>query len=788
MPVFTVSGSWVAISGSLSASTVLSGGSISGQVVWGTDTSGQVDVKTVSGSYVAVTGTITVLQSGASQSGIIVWGATGTSGEMPVITIGSDYVSVSGAVSVSGNVIFAYISGGMSGTVRWGTGTSGMDIVYTNSGYFVTVSGTVVTSVSGNTVVTSISGNAVVTSVSGNVVLISGQPVTTSVSGNTVVTSISGNTVVTSVSGNVVLISGQPVTTSVSGNTVITSVSGNVVLISGQPVTTSVSGNTVVTSVSGNTVVTSVSGNVVGISISGGSISGQSVGGLDLGGFYPQNQRLTPDSTASNPQPFTFDTQANLNVRGAVQTDEGSVRDSFNNSGNIIYRLMSSAATFTNGSTDVTFASGGNFLDNIFAIRDFVKVSGDIDNYYAGVASINSSSSITLYSNYAGTSTTSAYLLHSRFGVIQAFSGAYTVASSFINLGAGVTISGQMFIYRVVDYLPLLFNSYTIVTQRISGQDAYIGLVDNPTNPGDFARFHFTGTSNGTVNCETGFALGGGGTQLSGVYDITAASIPSSGVTNSGHYYRIEVASEEVTFMIDGFTVATNKINIPNPYTQLDFYAGWQNGGAAPASSSQLYMDFVFLNDTDSVQVTDTFYGQPIPVVVLSGAIILSGGIVNISGEVVYGVGTSGQNAVTTLSGSFVTVSGLVMSAPTAMGFVWISGVSTLSGLSTSGGVLVSASVTASGTTKYQNTALTFTSGGSMTASGVQMNVVWITAQGVSATLYSGVFLSAFGAFSYIPTTPVFLLSGDIILTRAIGLASGALSGFTYSVRSVLGT
>ena len=104
-------------------------------MVWGTGTSGQVQVQTTSGSFITVSGT--------------------------VIT------SVSGnVVQVSGQAVFVYVSGGsfsadVSGNVVWGYGTSGQMPVFTVSGSWVTISGTFQVSLSGSTITASVSGQPI---------------------------------------------------------------------------------------------------------------------------------------------------------------------------------------------------------------------------------------------------------------------------------------------------------------------------------------------------------------------------------------------------------------------------------------------------------------------------------------------------------------------------------------------------------------------------------------------------------------------------------------------------
>ena len=176
---------------------------------------------------------VTVLISGASQSGMVTWG-TGLSGAVSVTTAsGYNYVTVSGVVGVtsgtgvriSGESVFVYISGGTinassSGAIVYGVGTSGAQWVYTTSGSYVSVSGIVsVTSglyfASGIVVVTSISGNVISQSISG-----------ASMSGQVVWgTGTSGQVQVQTSSGSYISVSGF-VGTSISGG----SISGAIVL------------------------------------------------------------------------------------------------------------------------------------------------------------------------------------------------------------------------------------------------------------------------------------------------------------------------------------------------------------------------------------------------------------------------------------------------------------------------------------------------------------------------------------------------------------------------------
>ena len=94
---------------------------ISGQTVWGYGTSGQFPVYTVSGSWVSISGNISVSAT-ANVSGQVVWGY-GQSGQMPMYTVSGSWVTISGTLtaSLSGQPVSV-----MAGTplIVWQSGTA----------------------------------------------------------------------------------------------------------------------------------------------------------------------------------------------------------------------------------------------------------------------------------------------------------------------------------------------------------------------------------------------------------------------------------------------------------------------------------------------------------------------------------------------------------------------------------------------------------------------------------------------------------------------------------------
>ncbi len=183
--------------------------------------------------------------------------------------------------------------------------------------------------------------------------------------------------------------------------------------------------------------------------------------------------------------------------------------------------------------------------------------------------------------------------------------------------------------------------------------------------------------------------------------------------------------------------------------------------------------------------IPEQAYSGDIVVVYLSGATITA----SVSGQVVWGApvsgyATSGQLPVLTISGS------AVMNAPNVMNFGYTSArITAFSGILLSGAVLVSSSLAATAPTKLQSVEVFFYSGIAVaTQSGMQGSVIRVGAQGgISSTLVSAYFTSAYGAIIYVPATPPFVLSGDSVVASVTGLSSGNCSGMYVITRTVFG-
>ena len=187
--------------------------------------------------------------------------------------------------------------------------------------------------------------------------------------------------------------------------------------------------------------------------------------------------------------------------------------------------------------------------------------------------------------------------------------GSVTVANSKCNVVSGTNTGAATGIYRIADYSPLTLSYTMMISQRIANQDLYAGYGNHPTDPTldtMFARFHFYGTDNTLVSCETKSSSDTGGTQ--GV--DTQILLPLGMSTSQNLQYRIIHTSRDIRFYIGvDFEhmqlIAINSLQIPDPYTTLYQRVRILNG-TSPASSTTMSVDNITMDNKNILDVTAT--------------------------------------------------------------------------------------------------------------------------------------------------------------------------------------
>lgn len=331
-------------------------------------------------------------------------------------------------------------------------------------------------------------------------------------------------------------------------------------------------------------------------------IEAATVGALS---FYPAFVAPPTGENRSN----TYDEFGALFTRGGVTTDEGSFRLNF--SGSSTSRSLGTC-TFTNGSRAVT-GTGFSTANPAFQVGDYVRLTADGNSAYSRVYSIDSDTALTLDSTYSGAGGTGASDV-APYKPTLGTGGSIAVGSGLHTLTCGTTAAVTHYVIREVDYGPLVWQSTFNLSQRIANQDIYRGLFDAPSaTMRTYARFHFTGTTNTTVICETGWAEtapASGSDQ-----QATTVTIPNGGTSAQSLVYRIELRSEVVSFYIDGRLVATHRSIAPRPYEVLTCGTVCANG-TTPGSSTTVNVTTELCNNLDSLRIsiandTDSVLASP---------------------------------------------------------------------------------------------------------------------------------------------------------------------------------
>lgn len=316
-------------------------------------------------------------------------------------------------------------------------------------------------------------------------------------------------------------------------------------------------------------------------------------------GFHPENALVNPVDITTLMQ----DSDGNLAIRGAITTDEGGFREGF--VGSSLGKSLGTC-TFTNASKVVT---GTGFLNGNIRINDYVRLSADTDSDWGMIENIISDTELRLSANYSGTGGSGASL-YSKLIPIIGTGGSISVGTDQCTITSGTTDAAKTAIQRSVDYGPIIASCQASISQRIANQTAYLGFADDMVNSTTVAWFKFDGTTNTTVICESSFAN-------SATKETTTVTLPTGLATSVAHRYRVEVTQEYVAFYIgksgasDDILVAKHRNNIPDLYAYMSLCLGFVNGTGA-AGSTNMLVDYVFVNNCNALQLQASFGGANI--------------------------------------------------------------------------------------------------------------------------------------------------------------------------------
>lgn len=304
-----------------------------------------------------------------------------------------------------------------------------------------------------------------------------------------------------------------------------------------------------------------------------------------------------PSNYVTGTSQIQMDSGGNVRVRGAITTEEGGARFDF--SGSSLFTTIAGTATFTNGSNIIT-GSGTTFTS--LKNRQYIRKTSDANSLALAIASIDSDTQITLAADYAGTTATTTADVADFF--VNTGVGTASVSNSILTLASSTASGNDVYILKEGDYLPysIRFNVASI-SQRIANQTITIGLVNQYPNPTSGVYVQFTGTASNTVTFISKSTAAAGDTQTT---TVTKSTINTAAATD----YQIDVSNGQATLLVNNYIAATHRNHLPDPYQILSFVSAVSN--SATVTNTNVNLDYVLLYNTNQVEVTSAFLGEPL--------------------------------------------------------------------------------------------------------------------------------------------------------------------------------
>jgi hypothetical protein len=330
----------------------------------------------------------------------------------------------------------------------------------------------------------------------------------------------------------------------------------------------------------------------------------QPVSGDLYTGYAPEDSDRPTGETTN----VTLDIENHLRTRSQVLTDEGSFREDF--TGSSLTTSLTGTLSFTNNSSTVT-GSGTKFTEELIP-GHYIKPDSASESYYAPVESIESDTSLTLSEPYGG-STTSGSSSGTRWKTTTG-TGSISVSSSELVIASGTSSSNKTYVQRDADFCPLILSVYAKISQRIANQNARIGLTDDPDNAQSRVALYFDGTDDRKVKLVTSSSSSANDTE------ITEVTIPSAGRTSSYHLYELDFSGKTASLSINGEIVAVHRRHLPGPYQPLVVASCIENTGSV-GSQTSLYLDDVYLQNLNAVEVGSSLSTDPMSVTIAGSSV-----------------------------------------------------------------------------------------------------------------------------------------------------------------------
>jgi hypothetical protein len=312
---------------------------------------------------------------------------------------------------------------------------------------------------------------------------------------------------------------------------------------------------------------------------------------------YPDPKNFTE---ISNLPALKSDWKGNLNIRGAVLTDESSFREDFTDGD--ITTSLSGTLTFTDSS--YVAGTSTSFMSEV-KVGDYIKLDSDGNSALTIVSDVISDTLLILEEAYNGTPGTGAASAANWY-YVSGGGGTISYITSVLQLSSGAVPGGHSTITKAGDYLPFSLFAVVKISGRIANQETYIGFMETAAYLAEkIAAIKFDSTDNTKAKLVTSFN--------SDDIETTTFTLPNGGITDDYHSYRLEVNNIAVSLWVDNIKVASHQSHILGPYDEVDIACGIANMGVVSGSNT-LSVDVLSFNNFNRIDTAITPVGEPLPV------------------------------------------------------------------------------------------------------------------------------------------------------------------------------
>jgi hypothetical protein len=310
-----------------------------------------------------------------------------------------------------------------------------------------------------------------------------------------------------------------------------------------------------------------------------------------LGGFVPEPTNNPYEPSVDENVSLYVDGEGSLVTRGGVITDEGSFRDDFTKD---LYTELTGTVEFVYGSNEINGI--GTLFSEELSRDEYVKYISDGYESWAKILRIKNDTCAIIDSEYQG-STASGVCLKTNWIEISNGSGNSFIENSKINLDIGQDSGEFLYIKKFADYAPMIQFWKISVDNRFENQTIFFGFRDGIEDPKMFCDVILDGYDNKKVKFRSSWDAD---------VEETEILLPANLTTNNFIKYKIDVAPDYCSLLVNNILVAKHDTHVPGMYSEMDSVCGIVNNDYIE-DINKIKIDSFYISNQNQVQVSNSF-------------------------------------------------------------------------------------------------------------------------------------------------------------------------------------